>query len=420
MTQNSAQKGIYPGWWIVVASFFLMAVIFTAAINLPGLWATYVAEDFGIQRSAFTAHITISTLSSMVAALFVGKLFQKYNVKVLMLIFAALAFAGFMGYSFATRIWQFYVISVVVGFCFMFLTSVPISILITNWFGPKMKGKAMGIAMTGSGVGAMILSPVVMHINSTYSWRVSYRMYAVMVLVIIIPLILFAVVKSPADKGVARIGDDPNTAQASKDAAFGLSAKQALSSYLFWLMFFTFFLFAMTTTLFNINVAPYMTDIGINPMNIGAYVSISSLGVIVGKLALGAIGDKWSARVGATSAVCSMILALVLLLCLPNMLFLAPAATLFFGLGNANATVNMPLITSDMVGNRDFGAIFGYASVASSLGAGVGPIVGSLIFDFTGSYAGAWGSDIALMALMGVGVHVCYKLKPAVHAKIAV
>ncbi len=71
----------------------------------------------------------------------------------------------------------------------------------------------------------------------------------------------------------------------------------------------------------------------------------------------------------------------------------------------------MPLITSDLMGNRAFAQLFSYASVASSLGATVGPLVGSLVFDRSGSYSGAWLADLALSAFMLCSLHLCYRLR---------
>ncbi|MDD7290019.1 MAG: MFS transporter, partial [Clostridiales bacterium] len=156
MSPKSSGKGIYHGWWIVITCLALMALIFVPLTNLPGLFTVFITEEFGITRTAFTTHITISTLTSMAAALFVGRLYQHHSPRLLMAVSTVIIAACFLGYSLAGSVVHFYVISAIIGFFGMFLTSVPISILINNWFGPKMKGKAMGIAMMGSGLGAMV------------------------------------------------------------------------------------------------------------------------------------------------------------------------------------------------------------------------------------------------------------------------
>ncbi len=77
MTLHSEKKGLYHGWWIVVTSLLLMAIVFAALISLPGVFTIFVTEEFGISRTTFTTHMTISTLTSILASFFVGSFFQK-------------------------------------------------------------------------------------------------------------------------------------------------------------------------------------------------------------------------------------------------------------------------------------------------------------------------------------------------------
>ena len=419
---SQTKKGFYHGWWIVIASFFLMAIIFSSMLTLPGVFTVAVTEELGVSRTSFTLHMTICLLASTVAAFFVGKAFTKCNPKTLMTIVTIIAGLCFVGYSFATNVYHFYIASAVVGFSGMFTTSVPIGILITNWFGPKMKGKAMGIAMTGSGVGAMALNPILSAIILQYSWQMAYRLLAVLTFVLCLPLVLFAVSRAPADRGLERLGDDPNAVATPGGAVSGLTTAQGLKSSLFWVMFLTFCLFGITTSIFNNNAIPNMTDCGLAAVTASTVMSISSLGVIIGKILLGVINDKANARAASSFAIICLIAGLAVFLMLPKMTtFLVAALGAFvFGVGNANATVCMPLITSDLMGNRDFGTLFSYASISSTIGAAVGPVVGSLVFDATGSYSGAWMSDIVLMICMLLLLFLCYKMKSGIYRKLGV
>ncbi|MDY4429846.1 MFS transporter [Evtepia sp.] len=418
MSPKSSGKGIYHGWWIVITCLALMALIFVPLTNLPGLFTVFITEEFGITRTAFTTHITISTLTSMAAALFVGRLYQHHSPRLLMAVSTVIIAACFLGYSLAGSVVHFYVISAIIGFFGMFLTSVPISILINNWFGPKMKGKAMGIAMMGSGLGAMVLNPLFTSINTRFGWRMSYRLAALLAVAVILPLVLLTVVRAPEDKGLTRIGEAPNAAAAPSGEVTGLTVGQALRSSIFWSMAVTFFLFSATATIINTNAIPYMTDVGLDPVTAAQMMSLSALGVIIGKLILGAVSDKWGVKPASTAAILCLLVGMVCFLGVEKTALLAPVATFVFGLGNANATVIMPLLASDMIGNRDFGTIFGYASLASALGASAAPLFGSLIYDSTGSYAAAWVGNIVLIAVSLVGLYLCYRLRPGVYRKL--
>lgn len=406
-------KRLYPGWWIVLTCVALMGLVYAPMLTLPGVFTVSVTDEFGISRTTFNLHISICSLSSTAAAVVGGKAFDKYSPKALMALFTAVTGLCFLAYSFAQNVGHFYIISGVFGFAGRFLSFVPVSILITNWFGPRLKGKVMGVAMAGSGIGAMILNPVLSAVILRNGWREAYRLLALLIFGIALPLVAATVLRSPADRGLERLGDEPHPAGPPADVLEGMTTRQALGSGLFWVMFGTFALFSISCTIFNNNAIPSMVDCGFDAVTAAAVMSVSAVGLVVGKLLLGAVSDRWSARTASSVSILCLIAGLSIFWLLPRAaVFPAAAAGGFlFGIGNANCTVCMPLITSDLMGNRSFGELFSYASVASSLGAAAGPVVGSLVFDRSGSYAGAWMADVALSVFMMVTLQLCYRMR---------
>ena len=142
-------------------------------------------------------------------------------------------------------------------------------------------------------------------------------------------------------------------------------------------------------------------------------MSVSAAGLVVGKLLLGAVSDHWSAKTASSVSILCLMAGLSIFWALPHAATFLVAALggFLFGIGNANCTVCMPLITSDLMGGRHFAELFSYASVASSLGATLGPLVGSLVFDRSGSYSGAWLADVLLSAFMLLTLHLCYRMR---------
>ena len=63
--------------------------------------------------------------------------------------------------SFANSIWELFVYSAIQGIGWAGATTLPTTIMVSNWFGPKVKGTAMSIAMLGSGAGALVWIKVV-------------------------------------------------------------------------------------------------------------------------------------------------------------------------------------------------------------------------------------------------------------------
>lgn len=415
------KKDVYPGWWIVVTGVVLMGLVYAPMLTLPGVFTVSVTETFGVARTTFNLHISICSLASTVAAIVGGRAFDKYDPRALMTLFTVITGGCFVAYSFAGNVYHFYVISAVFGFAGRFLSFVPVSILITNWFGPKLRGKVMGVAMAGSGLGAILLNPLLSTTITQYSWRTAYRLLALLVFAIVLPLVVLTISRDPSGKGMERLGEVPLEETPSGPIQLeGMRVDQALRSGLFWLMFGTFAMFSIACTIFNNNAIPSMVDCGLDSVTAATVMSISAFGIVVGKLLLGAISDRWNAKTAASVSIFCLIAGLGLFLALPRAaaFFVAAAGGFLFGVGNANCTVCMPLITSDLMGNQDFAALFSYASVASSLGASVGPLIGAGVYDLTGSYSGAWVGDILMSAFMLLTLHACYRLRGRAYAKL--
>jgi MFS family permease len=316
-------------------------------------------------------------------------------------------------------VWNFYILSALIGFASMFIIHIAVAIMVTFWFGPKIRGKAMGLAMAGSGIGTMILNPLLAYINTTYGWRMSYRLLALLT-IILVPLILAIVVKSPQEKGLTQLGAVEGGAAAQAAAAkVGLTTGQAMKSPLFYIIFITFFLFSLTSLIFMYNAYLYFYNIGFEPVVGASLMSIAALAVIFGKFLVGAACDKWGARTGATIAIAFLIIGIVLLIGAASIPPLAYLAVAVFGVGNALATVAVPLIVGELFGNRDYGSLVGICNMGCSLGASFGALAGSLIYNASGSYTIMWSVMIALMVVMLLTMYLAYKVKPGVYAKYA-
>ncbi len=60
----------------------------------------------------------------------------------------------------------------------------------------------MSIAMAGIGVGGTIFSPVITWLLGAYGWRSTYRIMALIILVLALPAALFILRKRPEDMGL--------------------------------------------------------------------------------------------------------------------------------------------------------------------------------------------------------------------------
>jgi MFS family permease len=285
--KNSTSRKIYHGWVLTGVGMVLMGLVITPSYSLQAQFVAPVTKSLNCSHVAFTAHLSILVLTSMISSLFMGRALARGNMKRIMSIAALLGAGAFAAYSFAFRVWHFYVISVALGFVYA-SSLLSVSILINNWFGKKLRGKAMGIAMAGSGIGAMVLNPVIGYINSAVDWRMSYRLLALLMAVVVFPVVIFTISKSPQEKGVARLGDEEGIdANKTPTAITGMTTRQALSTGMFWFAAFTSALYYLLTALFTITAIVYLIDIGFSPISAANIMALQAGVQILGKLILG-------------------------------------------------------------------------------------------------------------------------------------
>ncbi|WP_066050601.1 MFS transporter [Anaerotignum propionicum] len=288
---------IYYGWWQVLVGFLLMSFAYVGFISVTSVFVLPVTAEFACERSEFMLYSTILCLVSVVAAAFMGKRMAKGNIKLIMLVNALIAGVGYFGFSRSNSLWQIYVFAAILGIPFTCLTTMPISILLNNWFGGKIKGTAMGLAFLGSGVGGMVLTPALNYVNTTFGWRVGYLTLAAIFVFFLAPIILLLVVKTPAEKGQTRVGE--TASESNTTEAKGMYINDAKKSPMLWLTSLAIFIAVVGSSGILANSVAFFVE-----CNFSATTAASVAGLMLGSLTLGKplvgmVCDKFGVQKGS-------------------------------------------------------------------------------------------------------------------------
>ena len=384
-----SKKGLHYGWLVVFSCFMIMSLYLCIVMNCPGLFLISVTEEFGISRSQYTLNTTVISAAMMVVSLNAGRIFSKFSVKKVMMVSSIILPLAYFFFSKATSIYMFYVISAVVGLCLGLCGMVPMSTLITRWFNEK-KGLATGLAFTGSGLGGMILQPIIGKLIVNVGWRSTYAILAVVMFVLVVPCTVFIIKDDPAEKGLQPYGGAPkavdNAPVVEED---GLTLAQARKKAYFWMFLPLVTLSSAAACSMVQNVSPYVTDLGFDP-TVAASLSALSLGVLAAcKVLLGQIYDKKGSLFTTVMSLACLVAAAACYGSAVNTAFLY-AGIFISGLGIAYTTVGYPINTQSMFGKKDYSAIYGNVASFSSIGTAIGSPITSMIYDATGSYRMAW------------------------------
>ncbi|MEE0696691.1 MAG: MFS transporter [Oscillospiraceae bacterium] len=377
-------------WAIVIACFILMASSVGITQNCFNLFSIEIMNELKFTASQVQVMNTIATLMTMVSALVVGTVFNKFSMRLAMPVYAICLTGGFFLYSTVNSLAQLYILSALVGFGRGGVAVVPCGLLMNNWFKEK-RGFATGIALAGSTAGGFVFVRIANAIIASMDWRRAYMVLGVMAAVLIIPTVIFVIREKPEDKGLRPYGaTEEDTASAVKAEFTGISRKKFLKTSAFWMLGITFFLISAINMGLQNNVSIYLTMQKGQTRELAADVaSILLLSQVVGKILLGSIYDKKGVKFGSAYGCVVFLLSIVTIMLAGNKAF-AIIFGVIVGLALSMTTCTPPLLTSLAVGRREYSSIYGLLNAFATAGVALGPVIAGFIYDHTESYDLAW------------------------------
>lgn len=398
---RQTEQRVFYGWWIVAACFLVNFIVFGISVNTFTVYLKPIETDLDWSRASISMAITLAALAMGVAAPFIGRLIDSNGARVVMAVGGSVVGICTLLLSYANSLPYFYALFAVSGIGQAGATLIPISLVISNWFS-EQRARALGLAMTGTGLGAMVMVPVTNWIVSTWGWRTSYRIMGCLILMVV-PVTLLVIRTSPSEMGLlpdaaAHAGANP---ESKSDDGEGLSLGEAVRTRAFWLIGSMMLLSGLVAMGVAVHLMPYLTDIGHLETTAALIISIISGLTVVGKIGLGLLADHRGIRpvVGLCYAV--MLAGLLLLLNAESFASACVFAVVWGFAVGAPLLLN-PTLTAECLGLKSFGAIFGVLTLLNTLGVAVGAVLSGVIYDSAGTYVPAFMLYLVLLGISGV------------------
>jgi len=416
-SENAARGRFFYGWWIVAGGFFIMATCYTVFVNCMPLFQTYVVSDLNLTVGQFNTGVSLCTIVAVFASLAIGKLLDIWDARILGSFTVVASAVVLVGLSSITELWQLYALCILAGMIVVAGTRLLVSVLIANWFTLK-RGLAVSIALSGSGVGGVLLSPLTSTMILANGWRWTFAMLGVVCLVFALPLVLIAFRNRPSDKGLEPYGwgqVERADADRSPDTPVNISVgwKVVRTSKAFWMLILGFVMMGIDNGAIITNSIANMTSVTLNGTQIvtgghdalwAGYVWALYLGcVIVCKISLGVIYDRWGMRMGTILGALASFLAAIAL-CFPATDWGPILAAVLFAFGTCMGTVAPPMMTVKEFGKKDLGMLTGIVTAFEMLGAAIGAVVSGVLFDSYASFTPAWIMVMVATAVMAAAL----------------
>lgn len=384
--QGGATSEWRGGWPVVLAG--AVGIGFGPGLfqNLSSLFTPGMAAEFGWTRGEIAAGAGVGLLGALAMPL-VGRVADRWGVRPVIAGAMLLLGAAYLGLaSMGPRFWQYQALVLLLALTVPGTSSLSYGKLIAARFD-RHRGFALGLATSGISLTTLLLPPLVGLAIAREGWRGGFVALAAMSTLLALPAVLLLL-----------RGRVPAVARAHERAAApGMSGAQARRTGRFWRLAAGGLLVSAATIGLVTQLVPWGLDQGLTGPQAAALLTSYAASQIVGRLAMGALVDRFPpGRVAALVALVSAGGFVALLVPGPGF---ALAALLVFvaGLMHGAEYDLLPFLTARLFGLRAYGEVYGTVLTAALAGTALGIVGFGQIHDATGGYA--WALALAAAAL---------------------
>lgn len=405
-------RSIYH-WVILVCCVLTLMFAYSTRIGLAQLFATKILKETGFATSAYFLAGTISSVICIFTGPIAGKLLRGKYMRPTFFICVVGTLVSYACYGFCHSLWQFYLVGALVGIFAMGCGTIPVSVLITNWF-EKNRGLMISIAMMGISIGGTVLSPLLSWLIVEFGWRYAYFILCALSLIVLVPIALFVVRRAPQDVGLEPYGHGEETAVSTKKknvpaSNWNATLKEARKTPILWMFAVGAFLIYFTACFMG-HMSYYLQGVGFDAAAVASYISLYSVVAIIGKLVLGRIFDRFGPKIGILFGCGTFFLFLVAFIFVQGSPMMLYFAAVMYGFGTCTATVAIPIMTTSVFGAKNYSELYGFVSAFTMTGSAIGSSAIGLVYDLTGSYRPALTVLAILTALTIVIMFVCINM----------
>ena len=405
-------RSIYH-WAILVCCILILMFAYSTRIGLAQLFATEILKETGFATSAYFLAGTISSVICIFTGPIAGKLLRGKYMRPTFFICVVGTLVSYACYGFCHSLWQFYLVGALVGIFAMGCGTIPVSVLITNWF-EKNRGLMISIAMMGISIGGTVLSPLLSWLIVEFGWRYAYFILCALSLIVLVPIALFVVRRAPQDVGLEPYGHGEETAVSTKKknvpaSNWNATLKEARKTPILWMFAVGAFLICFTACFMG-HMSYYLQGVGFDAAAVASYISLYSVVAIIGKLVLGRIFDRFGPKIGILFGCGTFFLFLVAFIFVQGSPMMLYFAAVMYGFGTCTATVAIPIMTTSVFGAKNYSELYGFVSAFTMTGSAIGSSAIGLVYDLTGSYIPAL-VILAGLTLLGIVImFVCINM----------
>lgn len=406
-------KRPYYGYWIIAAAFISQFVAMGIFSYVLGPFMMPMIEELGWSRSEFTLSRSLGQFVMGMTGFAIGVWVDRFGPRPLMLAGATVMAASLALHAGVDHVWQWLLVNGVLATVGgALLGNLVVNVTLAKWFVEK-RGQAVAWAAMGVSAAGIVITPAVTIGIDLIGWRETWLVLAAATLLLVYP-VAFVMRRTPEDHGWHPDGKSSEQVAAGEaeraraDFDRSLTRREALRTWVFYGLVFSFGLFSINIVVMLLQTVPYLTDSGFSRAEAAAAITVASVPAMLSKPVWGFFIDRLPAKPLAALGASSTGIALFAIVASVNSGSLAwiYAAFALLGLGWGGMIPLQEVIWGAYFGRRYLGSVRSAALPFSLLlGAGA-PLAVSYYHDVTDTYHGALLVVAALNVLSGIFVQL--------------
>ena len=394
--------------WVIVG---VATVMWMTSSSLRFAVAVLVPEFetlFGWSIGFITLGFTIQWLMSATLSPICGWLSDRYGVRSVMWIGAALFMFGMVMTGIMTQLWEFYLYFGVVLAAGMASFQVTLVSGVTLWFRKNL-GLVMGVLQGLQGLGTGLAILMVFLLFERYGLKVTFWVPGIAGGIILLTLTKWFY-NEPADKGLTQWGapkDEPVRSLQNNDVAklrTDVFLKQVQKTFAFWNLATIHGLGCAGHNIILILLVAIAIDDGISS-GVAAmiYLSLTVVSTVTRfatPVVADLIGSKW------VMGVCFGLqtLPILVLIVAGDSITLYFLFAVLFGIGMGGEMTAFPIINRQYYADAPTATAYGWQMMGAGFGMALGPVAAGFLRDATGSYFSSLWLSFGLSVLAVVAI----------------
>lgn len=381
MTQHMPPRRPFHGWFVVAGAFAATFMGFGAAYSFSA-FVEAMQTDFAASRGSVSLVFSLAGFLYFGLGVITGPLADRFGSRRLVLAGMVLTGAGLAMAGLArtlTEVYLAYGLGVGLG---VGCSYVPAVGAVQRWFS-RRRGFASGIAVSGIGVGTLVMPPLAAVLIAALGWRDAYLALGALVVVIGGAMALL-IENDPRDRGLGPDGDPPQAA-AMGGPVPGIPVAVAIRSRRFIILYAAGLICAFGVFVPFVHLVPYAIDHGVQPSTAVLLLGAIGVGSTAGRFCLGGIADRIGRRRALIAMFIGMAAAQMVWAVAGGLVSLAVFA-LLYGVFYGGWVAVLPAVVMDSFGSRNVSGLIGILYTSVALGTLIGPTAAGYVFDISHSY----------------------------------